>query len=56
MYELNHFPNKTALKAQYESYRKQFGEVLSGVESYVKDRLKLSSVPTYKARIKNFDS
>ncbi len=55
MYELS-LPKKLQLKKIYESYAGEFQEILSNVQKKLHDVIKLLSLPTYKARIKSFDS
>ncbi len=55
MYELS-LPKKLQLKKIYESYSEEFQEILSNVQKKLHDVIKLLSLPTYKARIKSFDS
>ena len=50
------FPNKALLKSKYELYEDTFSSILGDLEVYIKSQLKLSSMPTLKTRIKNFDS
>ena len=49
-------PNKLQIKATYASYKPVFNECLSAIEAELKSRIKLQSMPTYKARIKSFNS
>lgn len=49
-------PNKEQLQIAYDSYRPVLTAILFGIEQKVKKNLKLSSMPTFKSRIKDFDS
>lgn len=49
-------PNKKEIEARYESYRNVFDEILEKVEGSLKNNLHLFSNPTYKSRIKSFNS
>ena len=49
-------PNKKEIEVRYESYRNAFLEILENVEASLKKNLHLSSNPTYKTRIKSFNS
>lgn len=49
-------PHKDEIKATYESYNIVLSEILQKVESKLKKTIKLSSMPTYKSRIKSFNS
>ncbi len=49
-------PNKKEIADLYESYRSAFLEILGNIEAQLQKIIKLSSNPTYKARIKSFTS
>lgn len=49
-------PNKSELQDAYNKYFENMQNVLNGVEQQLKDTLSLASMPTYKTRVKNFDS
>ncbi|MBQ1661029.1 MAG: RelA/SpoT domain-containing protein, partial [Treponema sp.] len=49
-------PNKIKIRKIYESYGPVFNEILGKVEQRLKATIKIASLPTYKARIKSFDS
>ena len=49
-------PNKEKIQQLYESYGPVFAEVLNNVERKLKSTVRLTSMPTYKARIKSFGS
>ena len=49
-------PNKIVLQKTYESYRPIFNQILIKVEESLRKNIKISSQPTYKARIKSFKS
>ncbi len=52
----NLLPNKLAIKKRYEEYNPFFYEILSNIESLLKQKIHLLSNPTFKTRIKSFDS
>lgn len=52
----NLLPSKDLLRETYDQHRPIFKEILSGVENRLKDTLKLASMPTFKTRVKKFDS
>lgn len=49
-------PHKIEIQKRYEAYREVFLEILSKIESKLKSQIHLASMPTYKARIKSFNS
>ena len=49
-------PNKKEIELRYEAYRPAFNEILDKVTASLKKNLHLSSNPTYKNRIKSFNS
>lgn len=49
-------PKKFILKQTYENYRGEFEEILHKVEKKLHDVINLVSLPTYKSRIKSFNS
>lgn len=49
-------PHKTLIQERYDSYRPVFAECLGKIELKLKSVLHLASAPTYKARIKSFNS
>ncbi len=50
------FPNKEQLSVLYESFRPVFTAVLSDIETKLKSVFSLNTMPTCKARIKDFSS
>lgn len=56
MDEQNLLPHKTVIQERYNSYRPVFSECLGKIEARLKEVLHLASAPTYKTRIKSFDS
>ena len=56
MKEKKILPNKTQIQERYDSYRPVFMECLQKIEARLKDVLHLASNPTYKTRIKSFES
>lgn len=50
------FPRKNEIKDNYESYRLIFSQIMANVEAKLKKTIKLSSMPTYKSRVKSFNS
>ncbi|WP_407425263.1 tetratricopeptide repeat protein [Treponema sp.] len=53
---VNSLPSKNNIKATYESYKPVFSEIVTNVENKLRKTLKLSSNPTYKSRVKSFNS
>jgi ppGpp synthetase/RelA/SpoT-type nucleotidyltranferase len=49
-------PQKQNLKATYESYEPLFLQIIANIENKLKNTIKLTSMPTYKSRIKSFSS
>ena len=49
-------PNKNDIKSTYESYRPVLSEILEKIEAKLKSTLKLASMPTFKSRVKSFNS
>ena len=49
-------PNKKIIQERYAGYKDVFTEILEKVELDLRKNIKLSSNPTYKARIKSFGS
>ena len=53
---VNSLPSKNNIKATYESYKPVFSEIVTNVENKLRKNLHLSSNPTYKSRVKSFNS
>ncbi|WP_294430858.1 (p)ppGpp synthetase [uncultured Treponema sp.] len=53
---VNSLPSKNNIKATYESYKPVLSEIMSKIEDKLKKTIKLSSNPTYKSRVKSFNS
>ena len=49
-------PAKVSIRQRYESYEPYLRTILSNIHSVLMDNIKLSSQPTYKTRIKSFQS
>jgi len=49
-------PKKEELEQLYQSYTPVFGEILSNITDKLKHTITLESAPTYKSRIKSFNS
>lgn len=49
-------PNKNLIKQNYDLYKNLLADILENVEKRVESCIKLISVPTYKSRVKSFDS
>ena len=56
MSDIIELPNKIRIANIYEAYRPVFTECLEKIENKLKSVVHLSSKPSYKARIKSFDS
>lgn len=49
-------PNKNLIRQNYNLYKNLLAKILGNIEKKVKSCIKLISVPTYKSRVKSFDS
>ena len=49
-------PDKNQLKKQYDEYHAHFTVLLKRLEDHLRSTVKVSALPAYKTRIKNFDS
>ena len=49
-------PHKNEIKDIYESYNQVLGDIMKNIEDKLKKTIKLPSMPTYKSRIKSFNS
>ena len=49
-------PAKTKIKNTYQSYHDFLFEIMNNIHTKLRNNIKLTSQPTYKARIKSFDS
>ncbi|MCR5284838.1 MAG: tetratricopeptide repeat protein [Treponema sp.] len=49
-------PSKNLLKQNYEAYHSYFSEIMQKVVEILQANVKLSSQPTYKSRVKRFES
>ena len=49
-------PNKNDIKFTYESYNPVLSEILTKIENKLRKTIKLQSMPTYKYRVKSFNS
>ncbi len=52
----NELVSKQQIRNTYESYRDYFNEIMSQVVDRLQKNIKLSAQPTYKSRVKSFDS
>jgi len=50
------FPQKNKIRTIYESYVPVLRDIMANIESSLRRNLKLSSNPTYKSRVKSFNS
>lgn len=48
--------SKSAIKQQYEEYREYFDYILKQIVQILQEQVKLSTQPTYKSRVKSFNS
>ncbi|MBR1404461.1 MAG: tetratricopeptide repeat protein [Treponema sp.] len=53
---VNSLPSKNNIKATYESYKPILSQIMARIEERLKKTIKLSSNPTYKSRVKSFNS
>lgn len=49
-------PSKEEIKKQYEAYTQYFNEIMENVIQILHDKVKVSTQPTYKSRVKSFKS
>lgn len=56
MEKTNLYPKKQQIQEIYDAYRPIFAEIMGNIESRLKLTVSLSSMPTYKSRIKSFKS
>ena len=54
--KVSNLPSKEQLKLTYQRYESLLTEILFNIERKLKKSLKLAPMPTYKSRIKNFES
>lgn len=54
--EITFTPNKNLIKQNYDLYKNLLANILENVEKKIESCIKLISVPTYKSRVKSFDS
>lgn len=52
----NNLPSKEEIKKTYESYTPYFNDIMDNILNILKNKIKLMSQPTYKNRIKSFNS
>ena len=53
---VNSLPSKNNIKATYESYKPVLSEIMTKIEEKLRKTIKLASNPTYKSRVKSFNS
>ena len=53
---VNSLPSKNNIKATYELYKPVLAEIMQNIENKLKSSLHLASSPTYKSRVKSFNS
>ena len=53
---VNSLPSKNNIKSTYESYKPVLSEIMSKIEEKLRKTIKLASNPTYKSRVKSFNS
>lgn len=56
MREQSNIPSKAAIRLTYESYKEYFSEIMENIILILKDKVKLMAQPTYKSRVKSFNS
>lgn len=54
--DYNSLPTKTKIKSIYTQYGSYLQKIMQNVQNLLQEKISLSSQPTYKARIKSFDS
>ena len=52
----NKYLSKTTIRENYEAYGEYFAKILQNILSVLQEKISLSAQPTYKWRIKRFDS
>lgn len=53
---VNSLPSKNNIKATYESYKPILSDIMTKIEDKLRKTIKLASNPTYKSRVKSFNS
>ncbi|MCR4822836.1 MAG: tetratricopeptide repeat protein [Treponema sp.] len=53
---VNSLPSKNNIKITYDSYKPVFSEIVGNIENRLKETINLASNPTYKSRVKSFNS
>ena len=48
--------SKSEIRKKYESYSEYFNEIMGNIIQILHDKVKLMSQPTYKCRVKSFNS
>ena len=54
--DTNNLISKKQIKETYQSYTEYFNEIMKKVVEKLQNNIKLSAQPTYKSRVKSFDS
>lgn len=54
--DTNNLISKQQIKKNYQSYNEYFNEIMKKVVERLQDNVKLSAQPTYKSRVKSFES
>ena len=54
--DTNNLISKQQIKETYQSYTEYFNEIMKKVVEKLQNNIKLSAQPTYKSRVKSFDS
>ncbi|MCQ2591991.1 MAG: (p)ppGpp synthetase [Treponema sp.] len=52
----NNIPSKELIKSNYESYSDYFAEIMANIVHILQSEIKLMAQPTYKYRVKSFNS
>lgn len=52
----NNIPSKDSIRKNYEAYTEYFATIMESIISILKEKVKLSTQPTYKYRVKSFNS
>lgn len=53
---MSNIPSKESIKVNYEAYKSYFSKTIENILNVLKDKIHLMSQPTYKSRVKSFES
>ncbi|MCQ2575667.1 MAG: (p)ppGpp synthetase [Treponema sp.] len=53
---MKNIPSKAKIKTSYESYKEYFADIINNIIENLQNNIQLSTRPTYKSRVKSFES